>query len=106
MFYFIILLDGSVAEWLTCWTPAHKAQVQIAVLRRCRASLTQTALTHCVRQPTTGFVTHITCTLTVKIRDQLRNPTLGNRVWTIFYLMFYYVLLCHNGSKTYSSIHT
>ena len=106
MFYFIILLDGSVAEWLACWTPAQKAQVQIAVETLSGNSLTQTALTHCARQPTAGFVTHVTCRLTVKNRDQLRNPTLGNRVWAIFYLMFYYVLLRHNGSKTYSSIHT
>ena len=26
-------------------------------------------------------MTHITCRLTVKNRDQLRNPTLGSRVW-------------------------
>ena len=31
----------------------------------------------------TGLMTHshITCRLTTKNRDQLRNPTLGNRVW-------------------------
>jgi len=29
-------------------------------------------------------MTHITCTLTAKNRDQLRNPTLGNRVWASF----------------------
>ena len=33
---------------------------------------------------TTGFMTHITCRLTAKNRDQLRNPTLGNRVWATF----------------------
>jgi len=27
-------------------------------------------------------MTHVTCRLTAKNRDQLRNPTLGNRVWT------------------------
>ena len=26
-------------------------------------------------------MTHATCRLTAKNRDQLRNPTLGNRVW-------------------------
>ena len=26
-------------------------------------------------------MTHVTCKLTAKNRDQLRNPTLGNRVW-------------------------
>ena len=29
-------------------------------------------------------MTHITCRLTAKCRDQLRNPTLGNRVWATF----------------------
>ena len=29
-------------------------------------------------------MTHITCRLTAKNRDQLRNPTLGNRVWATF----------------------
>ena len=30
---------------------------------------------------------HITCRLTAKNRDQLRNPTLGNRVWAAVYLI-------------------
>ena len=29
---------------------------------------------------------HITCRLTAKNRDQLRNPMLGNRVCAIFYV--------------------
>jgi len=29
-------------------------------------------------------MTHIICRLTAKNRDQLRNPTLGNRVWATF----------------------
>jgi len=29
-------------------------------------------------------MTHVTCWLTAKNRDQLRNPTLGNRVWATF----------------------
>ena len=29
-------------------------------------------------------MTHITCRLTAKNRDQLGNPTLGNRVWATF----------------------
>jgi len=29
------------------------------------------------------FRCHVTCRLTAKNRDQLRNPTLGNRVWAI-----------------------
>ena len=30
------------------------------------------------------FMTHVACRLTAKNRDQLRNPTLGNRVWATF----------------------
>jgi len=29
-------------------------------------------------------MTHVTCRLTAKNRDQLRNRTLGNRVWATF----------------------
>jgi len=29
-------------------------------------------------------MSHITCRLTAKNRDQLRNPTLGNQVWATF----------------------
>jgi len=29
---------------------------------------------------------HVTCRLTAQNRDQLRNPTLGNRVWATFTL--------------------
>jgi len=29
-------------------------------------------------------MTYVTCRLTAKNRDQLRNPTLGNRVWATF----------------------
>ena len=29
-------------------------------------------------------MTHVACRLTAKNRDQLRNPTLGNRVWATF----------------------
>ena len=35
-------------------------------------------------QPTAGFMTHVTCRLTAMNRDQLRNLTLGNRVWATF----------------------
>ena len=36
------------------------------------------------RVPDHGAVTHITCRLTAKNWDQLRNPTLGTRVWATF----------------------
>ena len=37
-------------------------------------------------------MTHVTCRLTAKNRDQLRNPTLGNRVWATF--TFLHTCLC------------
>ena len=33
---------------------------------------------------TAGFMTHVTSRLTAKNRDQIRNPTLVNRVWATF----------------------
>jgi len=33
---------------------------------------------------TAGFMTHVTCRLTAKNRDQLGHPKLGNRVWATF----------------------
>jgi len=30
---------------------------------------------------------NVTCRLTAKNRDQLRNPTLGNRVWATFFTL-------------------
>ena len=40
-------------------------------------------------------MTHVTCRLTAKNRDQLRNPTLGNRVWATF--TFFYRLIAGLG---------
>jgi len=47
-----IILRGSAAEWLACWTQAQKARVLIAVATLSGNSLRQTAHTHCssVRQ--------------------------------------------------------
>ena len=33
-------------------------------------------------------MTHITCRLTAENRDQLRNPTLGNRLWATFTFLY------------------
>jgi len=33
-------------------------------------------------------MTRVTCRLTAKNRDQLRNPTLGKRVWATFTYLF------------------
>jgi len=104
---------GSVAEWLVCWTQAQKAWVQIAVATLSGNSLRQTAHTHCasVHQAaklvaafirvagvtaglaeSNGFMTHVTCRLTAKNRDQLQNPTLGYRVWAAFFTFPFPVL--------------
>ena len=40
-------------------------------------------------------MTHVTCRLTAKNRDQLRSPTLGNRVWATFYLIIDVFLHTH-----------
>ena len=37
--------------------------------------------------PTVGFMAHVTGRLTAKNRDQLRNHTLGNRVWATFFML-------------------
>ena len=45
-------------------------------------------------------MTHVTCRLTAKNRDQLRNPTLGNRVWTTFALFTLLYLTWYTGHVT------
>ena len=108
-----LFLGGSVAEWSACWTQAQKpARVQITVATLSSNSLRQTVHTHCasvhqaaklvaallrVAGVTAGLagsngslppgLSHITSRLTAKNRDQLRNPTLGNRVRVIFLLL-------------------
>ena len=41
-----------------------------------------------------GFMTHVTCRLTAKNRDQLLNSTLGNRVWTTFFTFYAAAVVC------------
>jgi len=48
-----------------------------------------------------GFVTHVTCRLTAKNRDQLRNPTLGNRVWATFTFTSLYRVSQKVGPQTH-----
>ena len=40
-------------------------------------------------------MTHVTCRLTAKNRNQLLNPTVGNRVWATF---FTFLVACSNQS--------
>jgi len=57
-------------------------------------------------------MTHVTCRLTAKNRDQRRNPTLGNRAWATFYLFklgrfgFFHVLLTVNARSEHWSFNT
>jgi len=45
-------------------------------------------------------MTHVTCRLTAKNRDQLRNPTLGSRVWATFtFLLHNYFSFEKNSSE-------
>ena len=104
-------MGGSIAEWLACWTQVQKVQVQVAVATLSGNSLRQTAHTHCasvhqaaksvaallrVAGVTAGlaesngslppglWLTSHVGRLTAKNRDQLRNHSLGNRVWATF----------------------
>jgi len=38
-------------------------------------------------------MTHVTCSLSAKNRDQVRNPTLGNRVWATFFIATQMIVL-------------
>ena len=62
----------------------HQAAKSVAALLRVAG--VNVGLAKSNWQPTAGFMTHITCRLTAKNRDQLRNPMLGNRVWATFNL--------------------
>jgi len=46
-------------------------------------------------------MTHVTCRLTAQNRDQLRNPMLGNRVWTT--LTFLPLVCCSNADSCVKS---
>ena len=46
------------------------------------------------------FMTHVTCRLTAKNRDQLQNPTLGNRVWATFTFLTSFYNCCSTQSET------
>ena len=118
-------MGGSVGEPLAFWTRAQKARVQITVATLSGNSLRQTVHTHraSVHQAaktcssplkgcgvTAGLAESngsllpglwlITCRLTAKNRDQLRNPTLGNRVWASFTFFYHIVDMCLLQCKT------
>jgi len=45
-------------------------------------------------------MTHITCRLTAKNREQLRNPMLGNRVWATFLLQLEYITKINGNDES------
>jgi len=49
-------------------------------------------------------MTHATCRLTAKNRNQLRNPTVGNRVWATF--TFFYWAAQKKQRNEATAIHT
>ena len=113
-----MLIQGcSVAEWLACWAwveiaaatlPSNSLRQTVDIHRASvhQAAKLVTALLRVARVtaglvenngslPSAGFMTHVTCRLAAKNRDQLRNATLGNRVWAAF---TFYCGFC-GGSK-------
>ena len=48
-------------------------------------------------------MTHITCRMTVKNRDQLRDPTIGNRLWATFTFFHYSHYYCWTGAEAAES---
>jgi len=64
-----------------CASIHQAAKLVAALLRVARVTV---GLAESNGSRTAGFMTHVTCRLTAKNRDQLRNPTLGNRVWATF----------------------
>ena len=95
---------GSVAEWFSMLDSGRKGPGFKSQPRRCRVTvLGKCSHPSCLGSPRSeigssplkgcegncspgGLPTHVTCRLSAKNRDQLRNPTLGNRVWAIFTL--------------------
>jgi len=56
-------------------------------------------------QPTAGFMTHVTRRLTAKNRDQLRDPTLGNRVWATFTFKNIFLALLYEAISPIAAPH-
>jgi len=52
-------------------------------------------------------MTHVTCRLTAKNRDRLRNPTLGNRVWATFtFIICTALVLCMDHATWGARVNT
>jgi len=81
-----MLADGSVAK---CWT--HQAQKGLSSNR---ASVHQAAklASALLRAAYRRFMTHVTCRLTAKNRDQLRNPAVVAFVFDLIEFGFIFVV--------------
>ena len=90
---------GSVAEWLACWFKSQPRRCRVTVLGKLFTSIQAAKLVAALLRVArvtaglaesngslyaAGFMTHVTRRLTAKNWDQLRNPTLDNRVWATF----------------------
>jgi len=51
-------------------------------------------------------MTHVNCRLAAKNRDQLRHPTLGNRVWGTFTFLHYTVHFTAGRTSGCTSVNT
>ena len=74
------------------FTPIHRASVHQAaklVAAVLRVAGVTAGLAESNGSLLPGFMTHVTCRLTARNRDQLQNPTLGNRVWATATFTFY-----------------
>jgi len=74
------------------FTPIHRASVHQAaklVAAVLRVAGVTAGLAESNGSLPPGFMTHVTCRLTARNRDQLQNPTLGNRVWATATFTFY-----------------
>ena len=50
-------------------------------------------------------MTHVTCRLTAKNRDQLRNPPVGSRVWATFSFFSSWPLLAAGQTGDVQAVH-
>ena len=109
-----------VTEWLACWTQVQKGLGSNHSRDAVGNILGQTVHTHCAsvhqaaklaaallsvarvivglaKSNGNGFMTHVTCRLTAKNRDQLQNHMLGNRIWASFTFLRYPQASGHSG---------
>jgi len=67
----------------------HRAAKLVEAVLRVAGVTADLAESNGTWQPTAGFMTRVTCRLTAKNRDQLQDPTLGNRLWATSTFLHY-----------------